>query len=107
LISDPFILAVVTKPGAFKSSCAAMGRQLGPDPRRGLMNTCWKTQNGPFFALSRIGFQDARARRRFTHAVLQAESFAQLPWAYQQLIVDAEQQAAQILEATGQLEIRQ
>ena len=38
-----------------------------------------------------LHFKDTKERRQFTLAVLQVDSFEQLPLAYQQLILDAEQ----------------
>jgi hypothetical protein len=45
-------------------------------------------------ALKWLRFEDDRERRQFTLVALNTETFDQLPGAYQQLIVDAEQQQA-------------
>jgi hypothetical protein len=51
-----------------------------------------------------IRFQDTKERRQFTLVARHADSFEQLPWAYQQLILDAEQQ--QVRETNQSEEVR-
>jgi hypothetical protein len=39
-----------------------------------------------------LPFRNPKERRQFALVVLNADAFEQLPWAYQQLILEAEQQ---------------